>query len=153
MAAQITLIDAAVKYTAGPPCDTQRGSRILVVCTLPDGTEQKLWGDPGDAALTSLKKGQTVKLAFDGRSYKLAADAPPGSFCPYPCLGARAGGVGRGKKGSCQPDSEVCEVDAVLVSSRLVSSAGNWCERKKFLRSALRSSRFAIAKILFELAV
>ncbi len=46
MAAQVTLVDATVKYAAGTPRDTQRGPRINVVCTLPDGTEQKLWGDP-----------------------------------------------------------------------------------------------------------
>ncbi len=75
--AQVTLIDAAVKYVAGPPRDTQRGPRINIVCTLPDGTFSETLGDPGDRALTSLKKGQTLFLAFDGRTYKLAAEAPP----------------------------------------------------------------------------
>ncbi|MBD2130080.1 hypothetical protein NDI39_29365 [Microcoleus sp. ZQ-A2] len=77
MAAQIILIDATVKYSAGTPGDTQRGPRINVVCTLPDAPFQKLWGDPGDTALTSLKKGQSIKLAFDGCTYKLAAGTLP----------------------------------------------------------------------------
>ena len=35
MAGQVTLIDAEFKYAAGKSRDTQRGSHIYIVCTLP----------------------------------------------------------------------------------------------------------------------
>jgi hypothetical protein len=35
--------------------------------------EIKLWGNPNDATLTSLKKGQTVQLAKDTKGYKLVS--------------------------------------------------------------------------------
>jgi hypothetical protein len=63
MAQTLALTTATVKYTPGQPRETQYGLRINAVITLPDGTETKLWGNPDDAALLALKKGQTVQLA------------------------------------------------------------------------------------------
>jgi hypothetical protein len=63
MAQTLALTTATVKYTPGQPRETQYGLRINAVLTLPDGTETKLWGNPDDAALLTLKKGQTVQLA------------------------------------------------------------------------------------------
>jgi hypothetical protein len=71
MASALQIIAATVKYTAGTPRNTERGPRINVVVNLPDGTEHRLWGDPGVPVLTPLKKGQSIQLAWDGRSYKL----------------------------------------------------------------------------------
>jgi hypothetical protein len=41
--------------------------RINAVVTLPSGEEVKLWGDPGDPALTALTKGQQVALAQNSK--------------------------------------------------------------------------------------
>jgi hypothetical protein len=41
--------------------------RINAVITLPLGEEIKLWGDPGDPALTALTKGQQVALAQNAK--------------------------------------------------------------------------------------
>ncbi len=75
MAQQIELTNATVKYAAGQPRDTQYGQRINVLVTLPDGTEQRLWGNPDDATLTALSRGQTVQLAKDAKGFKLVAQA------------------------------------------------------------------------------
>lgn len=65
------LIDATVKYPAQAPREYDHGPRINVVCTLSDGTDEKLWGKPDDR-IADLKKGQTVQLIRAGRSLKLA---------------------------------------------------------------------------------
>lgn len=75
MAQSIELVTGTVKYTAGQPRQTQYGERINVLVTLAEGSEQRLWGNPGDAVLTSLRKGQQVQLAKDHKGYKLIADA------------------------------------------------------------------------------
>ncbi len=94
------------------------------------------------AALTSLKKGQSVKLAFDGRSYKLAADAPP----PAPAVPAP------------QPGREWSDEEKRAIASQIQMYA-------KLMRYCIEQAReqcgelvreeevFAIAKFLFELAV
>jgi hypothetical protein len=67
MAQTLNLTYGRVKFTAGQPKQTQYGMRINVVVTLPDGEELKLWGDPGDPALSSLTKGQQVQLAQNAK--------------------------------------------------------------------------------------
>jgi hypothetical protein len=71
-----TIVTATVKYGAGLPRETQYGMRINALMVLPDGTEQRLWGNPGDVAIASLKKGQTVQLLHDGKGYKLLDNQP-----------------------------------------------------------------------------
>ena len=72
-----TLITARVKYGAGQPRETQYGMRINALLTLPDGTEHRVWGQPDDLAIASLKKGRQVQLLHDGKGYKLIADNQP----------------------------------------------------------------------------
>ncbi len=67
MAQPITLTYGRVKYTPGEPRQTTHGMRINAVITLPSGEEIKLWGDPGDPALTALKKNQQVALAQNAK--------------------------------------------------------------------------------------
>ncbi len=67
MAQPITLTYGRVKYTPGEPRQTSHGMRINAVITLPSGEEVKLWGDPGDPALTALAKGQQVALAQNSK--------------------------------------------------------------------------------------
>ena len=67
MAQPITLTYGRVKYTPGEPRQTTHGMRINAVITLPSGEEVKLWGDPGDPALTALKKNQQVSLAQNAK--------------------------------------------------------------------------------------
>ncbi|MGI8935948.1 MAG: hypothetical protein ACR2FS_17920 [Phormidesmis sp.] len=71
----LQLLQAAVKFAACPPKDFGNGPRINVVCTAGD-EEIKLWGNPEDP-LAALKKGDSVSLIYDGKSYKLASTAPP----------------------------------------------------------------------------
>lgn len=86
-----TLITATVKYSAGQPRQTQYGERINAVLTLPDGDEHKVWGNPGDATIASLRKGQQVQLLKTPKGYKLvttstepttSADRPNSSTPP-----------------------------------------------------------------------
>lgn len=73
----IQLTTGKVKYTPGTPRDTQYGPRINAVLTLPDGTEAKLWGDPDDASLLALKKGESVQLAKNAKgNWQLVSAAP-----------------------------------------------------------------------------
>jgi hypothetical protein len=67
MAQTLNLTYGRVKYTAGQPKQTSYGMRINVVLTLASGEEVKLWGDPGDPALTALTKGQQVQLAQNSK--------------------------------------------------------------------------------------
>ncbi|NEP00876.1 MAG: hypothetical protein F6K58_19865 [Symploca sp. SIO2E9] len=59
----LTTASAQVKYPAGRTVETKYGSRINVVLTLPNGEDVKLWSNPDDQALTSLRKGQAVQVA------------------------------------------------------------------------------------------
>jgi hypothetical protein len=67
MAQTLNLTYGRVKYTPGEPRQTSHGMRINAVITLPSGEEVKLWGDPGDPALTALTKGQQVALAQNAK--------------------------------------------------------------------------------------
>jgi hypothetical protein len=67
MAQALTLTYGRVKYIPGEPRQTSHGMRINAVITLPLGEEIKLWGDPGDPALTALTKGQQVALAQNAK--------------------------------------------------------------------------------------
>jgi hypothetical protein len=67
MAQTLNLTYGRVKYTPGEPRQTSHGMRINAVITLPSGEEIKLWGDPGDPALTALKKNQQVALAQNAK--------------------------------------------------------------------------------------
>ena len=89
--ASLTIVQGTVKYAAGPARETKNGPRINVVVTLADGEETKLWGDPGDPALTPLKKGNAVQLVKNakGTGYSLldtspATPAAPPSLVPVP---------------------------------------------------------------------
>jgi len=67
MAQALTLTYGRVKYIPGEPRQTSHGMRINAVITLPSAEEIKLWGDPGDPALTALTKGQQVALAQNAK--------------------------------------------------------------------------------------
>ncbi|NJR56525.1 MAG: hypothetical protein HC768_19425 [Acaryochloris sp. CRU_2_0] len=70
------VLTATVKFPA-KEFDTQYGPRLNARITLPDGEETKLWGSPGDAALQSLRKGQSIQVAKDAKGkYSLVEQAP-----------------------------------------------------------------------------
>lgn len=74
--ATATLISGKVKYAAGQPRQTQYGKRInVVIARLDGGDDIKLWGNPGDA-IAHLRKGETVQVMHDGKTYKLLATNP-----------------------------------------------------------------------------
>ena len=82
--ASLTIVQGMVKYAAGPARETKNGPRINVVVTLTDGEETKLWGDPGDPALTPLKKGNAVQLVKNakGTGYSLLDTSPTTPAAP-----------------------------------------------------------------------
>ena len=82
--ASLTIVQGTVKYAAGPARETKNGPRINVVVTLADGEETKLWGDPGDPALTPLKKGSAVQLVKNakGTGYSLLNTSPTTPAAP-----------------------------------------------------------------------
>ena len=53
------------------PYETKNGPRINVKVKLSDDQEVKLWDNPG-GPLQALRKGQSVTLIYDGKTYKLA---------------------------------------------------------------------------------
>jgi hypothetical protein len=67
MAQTLALTYGRVKYPPQEPRQTKNGLRINAVVTLPSGEEVKLWGDPGEPALTALKKNQQVALAQNAK--------------------------------------------------------------------------------------
>ena len=72
MAQALTVQTATVKFPAGKTFTTQYGDRVNAVLVIPaTGEEVKLWGNPGDPALTALKKGQQVAIAQDQKGWKL----------------------------------------------------------------------------------
>jgi hypothetical protein len=83
------LLSGAVKYPARSPLDTVNGPRINVVIALGDGSEAKLWGNPGDA-IARLRKGDLVRLMYDGKGYALLEPetiAPPPVATQVPAPG------------------------------------------------------------------
>ena len=77
MSQSIQLHTGTVKFGAGKTFQTQYGERVNCVITLASGEEAKLWGNPDDAALLALKKGQQVQLMKDQKGYKLISEATP----------------------------------------------------------------------------
>ncbi|MGR3279941.1 hypothetical protein ACSYAD_33335, partial [Acaryochloris marina NIES-2412] len=70
------ILTARVKFPA-KEWDTQHGPRLNAKITLPDGEDIKIWGNPDDAALKALRKGQPVQVAKDGKGkYSLVEQAP-----------------------------------------------------------------------------
>jgi hypothetical protein len=82
--ASLTIVQGTVKYAAGPARETKNGPRINVLVTLADGEETKLWGDPGDPALTPLKKGNALQLVKNakGTGYSLLDTSPTTPAAP-----------------------------------------------------------------------
>lgn len=73
----LTLLTAVVKYPSREPRNTKHGPRINVLVVLPDGEEARLWGDPGDPALTALGKGDPVQVVRDHKGVRMAQVASP----------------------------------------------------------------------------
>jgi hypothetical protein len=84
MAKTLNIIQGVVKYAAGPARETKNGPRINVVITLPSGEDIKLWGDPGDAVLTPLRKGNPVQLIEkpSGKGYSILDSSPAATTIP-----------------------------------------------------------------------
>lgn len=92
MAQALTVHTATVKFPAGKTFTTQYGDRVNAVLVIPQtGEEIKLWGNPGDPALTALKKGQQVAVVQDQKGWKLL-NVPPTEDTPAP-----GNGNGNGK--------------------------------------------------------
>lgn len=96
MTQSIQLHSGTVKFGAGKTFQTQYGDRINAVITLSDGEEVKLWGSPGDATLTALRKGQEVQLFKDTKGFKLVANTP--TEAPSQAPQASNGSNGNGKR-------------------------------------------------------
>jgi len=155
--ASLTIVQGMVKYAAGPARETKNGLRINVVVTLADGEETKLWGDPGDSALTPLKKGNAVQLVKNakGTGYSLLDTSPttpaaPPAPVPVPGYSPR-------QRETWKPwtDEEKKELAAKIDQE---SDLLRYClqtARKKFIDSGLvenEESVCALASVLFSQA-
>ena len=133
MAQQIELTTATVKYAAGHPRQTQYGDRINVLVTLADGTEQRLWGNPDDATLTALKRGQAVQLAKDTKGYKLVTQVDT----PQQTNGSRKGWSGwtveEKKALAAKIDNHADLLGYCLKSAK--EKLGDYCETSEDVRS------------------
>ncbi len=71
-------VTATCKFAAGKVFAKPDGKEsINAVFTLEDGTDARVFGKPGDAALLAIKKGDTVTLDFDGKWYNITKGAKP----------------------------------------------------------------------------
>lgn len=70
---------ATVKFKAGPPRATKFGERINVLFTLPDGREEKLWGNPGDP-IQNLQNGQEITVVQTNKGFELVDDGTLGKI-------------------------------------------------------------------------
>lgn len=70
------VLTAQVKFPA-KEFDTQYGPRLNAKIVLPNGEEIKVWGNPGDSVLKSLRKGQSIQVVKDDKGkYSLVEQAP-----------------------------------------------------------------------------
>lgn len=70
------VLTAQVKFPA-KEFDTQYGPRLNAKIALSNGEEIKLWGNPGDSVLKSLRKGQSIQVVKDDKGkYSLVEQAP-----------------------------------------------------------------------------
>ena len=153
--ASLTIVQGTVKYAAGPARETKNGPWINVVVTLADGEETKLWGDPGDPALTPLKKGQSVQVVKNakGTGYSLL-DTSPGTPAATPALVPAPGYSPRQQPDVFKPwtDDEKRELAAKIDKE---SDLLRYClqtARKKFVDSGLienEASVCSLASVLF----
>lgn len=60
-----SLTTATIKYPAGRVFDGQYGPSCNVLVTMPDGSEQKIWGKPDE--LQSYRHGDTIALLQDAK--------------------------------------------------------------------------------------
>jgi hypothetical protein len=67
---------AKVKFPA-KEFDTQYGKRLNAKVELLDGEEIKLWADPGDSTLLSLRKGQSIQVVKDTKGKYSLLEQPP----------------------------------------------------------------------------
>jgi hypothetical protein len=70
------VIEATVKFPAGRVFESQFGPRVNALLSLPDGSDIKVWGNPNDAALSVLQRGQAVKVLLDHRGKYKLLEAP-----------------------------------------------------------------------------
>jgi hypothetical protein len=156
--ASLTIVQGTVKYAAGPARETKNGPRINVVVTLADGEEIKLWGDPGDPALTPLKKGNALQLVKNakGTGYSLLDTSPTTPAAP-PAPAPEPGYSPRQQTDVFKPwtDEEKKQLAAKIDQK---SDLLRYClqtARKKFVDSGLvenEESVCALASVLFSQA-
>jgi hypothetical protein len=153
--ATLNIIQGTVKYAAGPARETKNGPRINVLVTLPDGEETKLWGDPGDPALTPLKKGNAVQLVKNakGTGYSLLDTAPTTPAAPP----AMPGYSPRQQPEVFKPwnDFEKKELEAKIDQDAALMHYCLQTARKKFFDSGMveaEASVCALASVLFSQA-
>ena len=152
MAQALTVQTATVKFPAGKTFTTQYGDRVNAVLTIPaTGEEVKLWGNPGDPALTALKKGQQVAVVQDQKGWKLL-NVPPAEDNPAPGNG---NGNGNGKAHTpLEPDQK----RAIAAYIDDIAGVYNYCQKVAATKCVDPSNPYeedirAIATTLFIQAV
>jgi len=63
-----SLTQATIKFPAGRVFDGQYGPSCNVLVTMPDGSEQKIWGKPDE--LQSYRRGDSIALLADPKTGK-----------------------------------------------------------------------------------
>jgi hypothetical protein len=74
MSKSAQIVQATCKYPAGQPRQGKYGEYISALFTAPECGDVRIFGDPTDDLLKSIKRGQKVWLIDNNRGgYKLAA--------------------------------------------------------------------------------
>jgi hypothetical protein len=153
--ATLNIIQGTVKYAAGPARETKNGPRINVLVTLADGEETKLWGDPGDPALTPLRKGNAVQLVKNakGTGYSLLDTSPTTPAAPL----VPAPGYSPRQRETWKPwsDDQKKELAAKVDQEADLMKYCLQTARKKFVDSGMvqaEESVCALASVLFSQA-
>lgn len=61
------LLEVTAVRGCSRPLETKHGTRIVATVRLPDGTEEKIWGNPGYAPLESIHRGDIVQVGRDAK--------------------------------------------------------------------------------------
>lgn len=68
------VIDASIKYAAGNAKEVNGKMRANIVVLLPDGQEEKIWGDHDK--LEGWKRGDKIRVEFTSKGLQIMSDMP-----------------------------------------------------------------------------
>jgi antitoxin (DNA-binding transcriptional repressor) of toxin-antitoxin stability system len=129
-----TLITGKVKFAAGKPRDYGNGERINVVISPSHGGEDiKIWGNPDDP-IQWLKRGESVTIADDGKTYALISTQPTN---------------GNGNAHPPAPSDPPAPATPIAISPDVAEWAGIYTELRAALPDAPESAWRSAASTIF----